>query len=158
MSVQDREDSIVKSKACCGTAYHAAYQQPTGSRFGADAIFNGENKEYGARIMYYFKKDESLEEKDLEDESEKDKDDEDSESEKDTEGKHKDSIYLKIYDGERLIRSLKKKTPDSSGIYSWKWYMNEAGGDRPSRKIKKRKNEPSGASVKPGTYNLEINH
>ena len=36
--------------------------------------------------------------------------------------------------------------------------MNEAGGDRPSRKIKKRKNEPSGASVKPGTYNLEINH
>tara|TARA_B100000809_G_C15138822_1_gene531967 strand:+ start:4281 stop:7505 length:3225 start_codon:yes stop_codon:yes gene_type:complete len=140
------------------TAYHAAYQQPTGSRFGADAIFNGENKEYGARIMYYFKKDESLEEKDLEDESEKDKDDEDSESEKDTEGKHKDSIYLKIYDGERLIRSLKKKTPDSSGIYSWKWYMNEAGGDRPSRKIKKRKNEPSGASVKPGTYNLEINH
>tara|TARA_R110000787_G_scaffold86285_2_gene183984 strand:- start:26077 stop:29352 length:3276 start_codon:yes stop_codon:yes gene_type:complete len=159
------------------TAYHAAYQQPTGSRFGADAIFNGENKEYGARIMYYFKKGESLEEKDLDDESDHDKDDEDDEDdedddesekdtddesaqneEKDTEGKHKDSIYLKIYDGERLIRSLKKKTPDSTGIYSWRWFMNEVGGDRPSRKIKKHKNEPSGASVKPGVYNLEINY
>jgi hypothetical protein len=38
------------------TAYIANYQQPTGSRFGADAIFNGDNKEYGARIMFYFTK------------------------------------------------------------------------------------------------------
>ena len=145
------------------TAYHAAYQQPTGSRFGADAIFNGENREYGARIMYYFQKKESLEEKEDENKSdnEKDSDDESTkneEKEKDTEGKHKDSIYLKIYDGERLIRSLKKKIPDSTGIYSWRWYMNEAGGDRPSRKIRKRKNEPGGASVKPGVYNIEINY
>ncbi|MFT4801156.1 MAG: photosystem II stability/assembly factor-like uncharacterized protein [Flavobacteriaceae bacterium] len=142
------------------TAYRAAYQQPTGSRFGADAIFNGENKEYGARIMYYFKKDESLEEKDLDDdESEKGTDNESAQNEeKAIEGKHKDSIYLKIYDGERLIRSLNKKIPDSTGIYSWRWFMNEAGGDRPSRKIKERKDEPSGASVKPGVYHLEINY
>jgi photosystem II stability/assembly factor-like uncharacterized protein len=142
------------------TAYRAAYQQPTGSRFGADAIFNGENKEYGARIMYYFKKDESLEEKDLDDdESEKGTDNESAQNEeKAIEGKHKDSIYLKIYDGERLIRSLNKKIPDSTGIYSWRWFMNEAGGDRPSRKIKERKDEPSGASVKPGIYHLEINY
>ena len=41
------------------TAYQAAYQQPTGSRFGGDALYNGENRPGGARISYYFKKDES---------------------------------------------------------------------------------------------------
>ena len=30
------------------TAYQAAYQQPTGSRFGGNAIFNGENRDSGA--------------------------------------------------------------------------------------------------------------
>ena len=150
-------------------AYHVSYQQPTGSRFAADAIFNGENRDYGARIMYYFKKDEvkkSDEEKDdtstgsaTEDEdSDKDEDDTSTDSEEETEGKHKDSIYLKIYDGERLIRTLKKKIPDSTGFYKWRWHMNEAGVDRPSREIRKRKNEPGGVSVKPGTYRLELNY
>ena len=35
------------------TAYQAAYQQPTGSRFGGDALFNGENRKSGARFSYY---------------------------------------------------------------------------------------------------------
>ena len=35
------------------TAYLSAYQQPTGSRFGADAIFNGDNKEYGAGAIFF---------------------------------------------------------------------------------------------------------
>ena len=150
-------------------AYQVSYQQPTGSRFGADAIFQGENRAYGARIPYYFQKieedaptnsatddDNNSEESDTstssETEEEKDVD------EKYSEGKHKDSIYLKIYDGERLIRSLKKKTPDSTGIYHWSWSMNESGVDRPSRKIEERKNEPRGVSVKPGTYRLELNY
>ncbi|MCP4484529.1 MAG: hypothetical protein GY823_08220 [Flavobacteriaceae bacterium] len=141
------------------TAYQAAYQQPTGSRFGADAIFNGENREYGARIMYYFQNKESPEDTDDDrTNNEKDEDELNQDEEKETDGIHKDSIYLKIYDGERLIRSLKKKIPDSTGIYSWRWYMNEAGVDRPSRKIRERKNEPGGVSVKPGVYKLEINH
>ena len=36
--------------------------------------------------------------------------------------------------------------------------MNEAGGDRPSRTIRKRRNEPGGVSVKPGTYRLEMTY
>ena len=140
-------------------AYQVSFQQPTGSRFGADAIFQGENRVYGARIPYYFQKKEEENSKDT-DPSEKNKEEEKEEDvdEKITEGKHKDSIYLKIYDGDRLIRSLKKKTPDSTGIYYWRWSMNEAGADRPSREIKKRKNEPRGVSVKPGTYRLELKH
>ena len=140
-------------------AYQVSYKQPTGSRFAADAIFQGENRVYGARIPYYFQKKEEENSKDT-DPSEKNKEEEKEEDvdEKITEGKHKDSIYLKIYDGDRLIRSLKKKTPDSTGIYYWRWSMNEAGADRPSREIKKRKNEPRGVSVKPGTYRLELKH
>lgn len=139
-------------------AYQAARQQPTGSRFGADAIFNGENRKSGALIKYYFlNTSEEVENDEKEDEDSEENKEEDSEKE-DTTGKHKDSIYLKIYDGDRLIRSLKKKILDSTGIYTWRWYLNEAGGDRPSRKIKKRKNEPRGVSVKPGTYKLVINY
>ncbi len=141
-------------------AYQAAHQQPTGSRFGGDALFNGENRKYGALIKYYFQNTSEDVENDEEEDAilEEDKEDEDISEKEDTTGKHKDSIYLKIYDGDRLIRSLKKKIPDSTGIYTWRWYLNEAGGDRPSRKIKKRKNEPGGASVKPGTYKLVINY
>ncbi len=148
------------------TAYHVSYQQPTGSRFGADAIFNGENRAYGARILYYFQKDEvedastgsATDNEEKDEENDGDSANEDEETSEETEGKHKDSIYLKIYDGERLIRSLKKKVPDSTGFYRWRWYLNEAGVDRPSREIKERKNEPGGVSVKPGTYRLEINY
>jgi len=35
------------------TAYQAEYQQPTGSRFGADAMYQGENRNSGAIISYY---------------------------------------------------------------------------------------------------------
>ena len=42
------------------TAYQAAIQQPTGSRFGADAIYNGENRGRGAIMSYYLKIDKSF--------------------------------------------------------------------------------------------------
>lgn len=138
------------------TAYQAAYQQPTGSRFGADAIFNGENRAYGAALTYYVQK-KATAETTTEDETEQDSDgDTDVSEEKNT--PNKDSIYLKIYDGTRLIRTLKRNVPDSTGIYKWRWNMDEAGVDRPSRKIRDRKNEPRGTSVKPGTYQVSIEY
>ncbi|MBW2938169.1 hypothetical protein KXJ69_08625 [Aureisphaera sp. CAU 1614] len=134
------------------TAYQAAYQQPTGSRFGADAIYNGENREYGSIFKYYFQKKEAPKEKEI-------MEDENEEKEEDIEkleGPSKDSLYLKLYDGDRLIRTLKRKLPDSSGIYSWRWFMDEAGVDRPSRNLRDRKNEPGGTQVKPGNYRAEL--
>ncbi|NND63852.1 MAG: hypothetical protein HKN48_11750 [Flavobacteriaceae bacterium] len=140
-------------------AYQASYQQPTGSRFGGDALYNGENRRYGGIFSYYFKTDE-LEEKesDSEEEDEEAEKEEVAISEADKNKPHKDSLYLKIYDGNRLIRTLKRKIPDSTGIYRWRWFMDEAGVDRPSRTIRERKNEPGGVSVKPGTYRAEIIH
>ena len=140
------------------TAYQAAYQQPTGSRFGADAIYNGENRAYGARIKYYFQSDKSEEKENEKDESNDEDEKEVDISEEKEKGPSKDSLYMKIYDGSRLIRSLKRKIPDSTGIYSWRWFMDEAGVNRPSRTIRKRNNEPGGAGVKPGSYRVDISH
>lgn len=142
------------------TAYQAAYQQPTGSRFGADAIYNGENKGYGAHFRYYFKKPISEKVDKTEDDKEEDEKEEDKtkDSTELTDGKHKDSLYLRIYNGENLIRTLKAKIPDSSGIYNWRWFMDEAGVSRPSRKIRERKNEPGGVAVKPGSYRVALRY
>ncbi|QIE58155.1 hypothetical protein G5B37_00815 [Rasiella rasia] len=136
------------------TAYQAAYQQATGSRFGGDALYNGENRAGGARISYYFKKSTTKESKD-----DTEEDTEDVETSEISEDKpSKDSIYMKIYDGTRLIRTLKRKVPDSTGFYTWRWRMDEAGVDRPSRTIRKRRNEPGGTSVKPGNYKVTLEH
>ena len=134
------------------TAYQAAYQQAKGSRFGGDALYNGENRPSGAHISYYITKVTPKKKK------EKTEDEEDTSTSKEVNEIKWDSMHLKIYDGDREIRHLKWKTPDSSGIHKTRWFMNEAGGDRPSRSIRKRTNEPGGVSVKPGTYKLVMSY
>ncbi|WP_431135143.1 VPS10 domain-containing protein [Psychroserpens mesophilus] len=130
------------------TAYQAAYQQPTGSRFGADAMYHGENRSNGAVFSYYVK----IDEKKKDDKTENDEDESENDDMKDETKVKWDSLTMQIYDGERLMRTLKRKAPDSTGIYKWSWNMDEAGASRPSRMIRKQTREPSGVSVKPGTY------
>ncbi|WP_298767054.1 hypothetical protein [uncultured Polaribacter sp.] len=120
------------------TAYQAAYQQPTGSRFGADAMYQGENKKGGAIISYFITKDLSP----LQKEEKK--------------NIKYDSIQLEIFDGARKIRTLKFKAPKESGVHKTTWYLREKGVARASRTIKKISREPSGVSVKPGTYQLKM--
>lgn len=134
------------------TAYQASYQQPTGSRFGADAMYNGENRGYGAQLSYYIgiedKKDDAVKDDEK-------KDDEEEKNSEVTETKVKwDSVHMNIYDGDRLIRTLKQKAPKESGVYKWTWFMDEKGTDRPSRRNRSRRFEPGGVSVKPGTYKV----
>ncbi len=107
----------------------AEYQQPTGSRFGGDALFNAENRKAGSMLTYFYK---------AQNENEK------------------DSLTLKIYDGDRQIRTLKRKVPKKTGFYRWYWFMNEKGVDPPSRSAQKRKSEPGGVTVKPGTYKVVL--
>ncbi|PQB04623.1 WD40/YVTN/BNR-like repeat-containing protein [Aureitalea marina] len=131
------------------TAYQASYREASGTRFGGDALYNGENRDYGSIMKYYFQKKE-------EEKSDDSQEEENSEADKDKPSK--DSLYMKIYDGSRLIRSLKRKIPDTTGVFTWTWFMDEAGVDRPSRTIRKRRNEPGGTSVKPGTYRAELSY
>ncbi|WP_298778968.1 hypothetical protein [uncultured Polaribacter sp.] len=125
-------------------AYQTARQQPTGSRFGADAMYQGENRKSGAIISYFINKPETKKEKN-------------KSKNKDTQKSIKhDSIKLEIFDGDRQIRTLKFKTPKESGIHKTTWYLREKGVARASRKIRKSTREPRGVSVKPGTYRLKM--
>jgi hypothetical protein len=63
---------------------------------------------------------------------------------------------LEIFDGERLIRTLKLKTPEENGIHKTTWNLDEKGVDRASRSIRNSSKEPSGVDVKPGIYKLKI--
>ncbi|MGB2152878.1 MAG: WD40/YVTN/BNR-like repeat-containing protein, partial [Flavobacteriaceae bacterium] len=128
-------------------AYLAAYQQPTGSRFGADAMYHGTNRKYGAMMTYY-----------VNPTTEKDSDKENNKEEKVEEKATNDSLKLTIYDGDRLIRTLKKKLPKEKGFYRWYWYLDEKGVPRPRRKPRKSKTEPSGVSVIPGTYRIVLEY
>ncbi|MEM1001250.1 MAG: hypothetical protein AAGH46_01210 [Bacteroidota bacterium] len=147
------------------TAYQAAYQQPTGSRFGADAMFHGENRTGGARFTYLFNKVEDKGKDEDENEGKYEDEDEDKTLKQvqgeQVEGDKKviwDSLSLKIYNGDRLIRTLKRKAPKENGLHDWTWYMNESGADYPSRRIRKRNREPGGVSVKPGTYRAVLHY
>ncbi|MET7027852.1 WD40/YVTN/BNR-like repeat-containing protein [Sediminicola luteus] len=137
------------------TAYQAAYQQPTGSRFGADDTYNGENRKEGAMITYYLKEGKKA---DAKEDKKEDNDGEDSKEEEKKDVKTKDSIAFNFYDGDRLIRTLKYKTPEKAGFHRIYWRMDEKGPDRASRKVSKRKSEPSGVRVKPGTYKIVISY
>ena len=129
------------------TGYLAAYQQPTGSRFGGDALYNGENRGFGTQIKYLINKPEQPDEEDKS---------EDAADESEDKKVKWDSVTLNIYDGQRLIRTLKQKAPKDNKVNAFRWFMREKGGDRPSRSIRKRRSEPGGVQVKPGTYRLEM--
>ena len=144
MSLLQKEISLFESP----DAYLAAYQQPTGSRFGGDALYNGENREEGAMITYYIKEGKKKgKDDDKKDAEEKNEDSEDNKAKK-------DSIVFKFYDGARLIRTLKQKVPEKAGFHRMYWELDEKGPDRPARKISKKKEESGGVYVKPGTYKV----
>ncbi len=150
-SVLQKEISLFQSP----DAYHAAYQQATGSRFGGDALYNGENRKSGAMITYYLKEGNKAK-----DDKEKKDDEEEAPEEKDDTKKEKtkDSIFFKFYDGERLIRTLKYKTPKKAGFHRIYWELDEKGPDRPARKISKSKTEEGGINVKPGSYKVKVHY
>ncbi len=132
------------------TGYQAAYQQPTGSRFGGDAMYNAENKKSGAMITYFLKQGYKAKPK------KEDKKEENEDSTKKT--TKRDSITFTFYQADKLIRTLKYKTPEKAGFHRIYWSMDEKGPDKPSRKINKNKKEPSGIKVKPGTYIIKASY
>ncbi|MCD6543641.1 MAG: hypothetical protein J7K34_03955 [Flavobacteriaceae bacterium] len=131
------------------TAYIAQNQQASGTRFGGNAIYNGDNKAWGAMISYVINK------------PEKKEDIKTSDKEKNVSKKAKksDSLVLNVYNlKNELIRTLKQKAPKENGFHRMYWYMNEKGVKRPSRKINKSKSEPGGVRVLPGKYKLVLHY
>ena len=128
------------------TAYQAAYQQPTGSRFGADAMYQGENRKGGAILSYYVKIDD------------KKTNESNSKKTKETPKVKKDSITLDVFNGLTKIRTLKFKAPKETGVHKTTWYLREKGVARASRRIRKSTREPAGVTVKPGVYKLKMTY
>ncbi|MBT8315792.1 MAG: hypothetical protein KJP26_15150, partial [Maribacter sp.] len=147
------------------TAYQAAYQQPTGSRFGGDALYNAENRKEGAMITYFLKegKKKSPDKEKDSDSTESDASNNDNPAKEEEEPKDKltgvqkkDSIMFQFFNGDNLIRTIKKKTPEKAGFHRIYWEMDEKGPDRPARKISKNKNERGGIDAKPGNYKIKV--
>tara|TARA_R110002012_G_scaffold322108_1_gene555928 strand:+ start:42537 stop:45674 length:3138 start_codon:yes stop_codon:yes gene_type:complete len=135
------------------TAYQAAIQQATGSRFGADAMYNGDNRKLGAMITYYLKEGKSKKEKSPDTSVKKD-----STPDKRTGVEKKDSIQFDIFNGTALIRTLKYKTPEKPGFHRIYWSMDEKGPDRASRTVRKRTGESGGIDVKPGLFTVKMSY
>ena len=68
----------------------------------------------------------------------------------------KDSLFLKIYDGDKLVRTLQREIPKEEGIYRWRWYMDAKGGSWIRRNPRTLKQESGGGYLRPGQYQAEL--
>jgi photosystem II stability/assembly factor-like uncharacterized protein len=141
-------------------AFITQNQQPSGTRFGANAIFNGENRKKGVMITYSINKPEVKQEnKTLIKEKNKLKKEGKNIAVKAEKPEVKfDSIFFQVYnDKNELIRSIKKKAPKENGLHRMYWHFEENGSRGPSRKkVKKNSNLPSGVTVLPGNYTIKL--
>ncbi|MFT7198012.1 MAG: photosystem II stability/assembly factor-like uncharacterized protein [Marinoscillum sp.] len=121
------------------TAYNAITQQPTGSRFGADAMFSGENRMSGAMISYVINKPEK-------------KDDKDSLS------SSADSLTFQVFQDDKLLRTIKMLAPKENGVNRMSWNLTEKGVNSLTRKELDKTKEPSGTDVLPGSYRIQLTY
>ncbi|KPL17195.1 MAG: hypothetical protein AMS26_01990, partial [Bacteroides sp. SM23_62] len=115
-------------------------QQPAGNHFPGDATYEGENKMTGGILTYYLK------ELDKEDAEEKPK---------------YDSVKLRVYDGDDLIRTLEYKA--EPGLNKVTWRLRKKGVRFPNPRAARYggrsrfgavRGEPAGFIVKPGEYRV----
>lgn len=139
------------------TAFITETQQPSGTRFGANAIFNGENKNGGAMITYSINKSEIKKTEETSDKKNKKVKDEMA-----TKGEKPavkfDTIFFEVYnDKNELIRSIKYKAPKENGLHRMYWRLEEKGTRGPSRrKVSEKAPEPGGVTVLPGNYTIKL--
>lgn len=106
------------------------YDQPPGLRFGADALFYGENKAEGAMISFIAKPIEEV----------------------------KDSVLIEIFDADSKLMTTISKSP-KTGINRLYWEFNKKGIRFPNQaKPKEDLREPRGGSVLPGEYLVKLSY
>ena len=144
------------------TAYQATNQQATGTRFGADATYNGENRRRGAMLSYLVNKPEK-QQKEAPAETGKKKGKKKKatpapEPEAADGGKKVkyDSVRIEIFSGADLIRTIKRKAPKENGLHRYYWDMRQKGVRGMSRRKVNLKVEPRGKVVRPGEYKVRF--
>jgi photosystem II stability/assembly factor-like uncharacterized protein len=147
-------------------AYLASRQQPTGPRFDANAIYNGENRQAGALISYVVNK--PAEKKDepavVATKAGQKKTEPVAVAKKETKSAIKyDSVKLEIFNASgELINTIRQKAPEENGLFRMTWSLNEKSERNPSRD-KPREGRGGGfggggTSVLPGTYKLRLSY
>jgi hypothetical protein len=147
-------------------AYLVSMQQPSGPRFQANAIYDGENRPGGALISYVVNKPE--EKKPVPPvastlkKGQKKSEPVVVEKKEETDSKVKyDSVKLEIFNASGvLINTITQKAPDENGLFRTTWGLNEKGERGPSRErqVQSRRGGGSygGTSVLPGIYKLRL--
>lgn len=149
-------------------AYLASRQQPSGPRFDADAIYNGQNRQAGALISYAVNKpeDKKVETPAAPATKAGQKKSEPAVAEK-KESKpvvKYDSVKLEIFNSSgALVNTIRQKAPDENGLHRMTWALNERAERNPSRE-RAREGQGGGGgfggfggtTVLPGTYKLRI--
>jgi hypothetical protein len=151
-------------------AYRVEIIQPAGPRFDADAVYNGQNRSFGALITYLINKPEDKKEiiksaPPTDKKSGKKSDDKrdagatKEEIIKDDKSSVKyDSLILEVFNAQGVnIRTIRQKSPEENGVHRINWNLDEKGERAPSRE-KPRPNisEQSGVKVLPGAYKLRL--
>ena len=138
------------------SAIVASVQQPKGSRFGGDALFNGENRKSGAMLSYVINKpskEESTAPTSVKSKKRKSKKTTPNIAEPPIKEDSivYDSIQIEIFKDSELIRALCQKTPEEDGLHRTYWSLDEKGPGA-AKRGKTDKKESSFLTVIPGTY------
>ncbi len=142
-------------------------QQAEGSRFGGDALFNGENRRDDAMLTYVINKPAKEKSEEAEDDKSKKKKKRGKKEEPEMESKENDdkkdevsydSLVMEFFKGDELIRTINQKAPKENGLHRTYWRMREKGVDGMRRGKLNSKREPSGVTVLPGTYKVRFTY
>jgi hypothetical protein len=122
-------------------AYQVFTQQPSGIRFDADAMFNGQNRPTGAIISVVINKpDDKKEEPKPVATDKKGKTNEKPAATTSTEKKPEpskaktDSVKIEIVNASgKVIQTIRQKTPDDNGLARFIWNLRERGETQPNR-------------------------
>jgi photosystem II stability/assembly factor-like uncharacterized protein len=139
-------------------AFITQNQQPSGTRFGANAIFNGDNRKKGVMITYSINKPETKKDSKPLAKNKFKKDNKTTSIKSEKSEVKFDTLFFQVFnDKNELIRSIKRKAPKENGVHRMYWHFEENGHRGPSRrKVKKNSNLPSGVTVLPGNYTIKL--
>ena len=133
--------------------------QPAGIRFAAEAMFNGENRPFGAMISYVVNKpgEQKQQAAAPAQTGRRGQPAPAAQKEEPKSNVKYDSVTLEVFNSRgELIRTLKQKAPDKNGLHRMYWNLDEKGERWLSRQAPRGRFEPGGVNVMPGTYKLRI--
>ncbi len=142
-------------------AYLAEYAQAPGTRFAADAMFQGENRPRGALLTYALNpaQEDVPEEEEPEEETNEDEDaPPPRRQQRSDDGPKKEKVKVEILDADgQVVRTLRRDA--KPGLNRFAWRLDRKGVRFPTQpKPKKDAPEPGGASVLPGAYTVRLTY